>query len=579
MWTWSIRRWSSIKPLHPYLSDSFEAGGLKWALKYYKGRAKNAQYLSTFLTMVDEPGYRPFGIKKRISIVFIVANHQYVGNDHAKIMYPVIFSSESMCHGEESLILLDTLIREYASLDKVTLRVRFQITASSDDPPVLILRNEMLLNLLKSTQYHDVEFLLNDAQGNQNTITANRAMLSAASEVFAGMLNNGMRESTLSSIPLPDVTYDAFAALIGHIYSDVKVFDPSSEEGFFQVVDLLGLCDRYAVFTLRDHLLRELRTHLSLENVFIVWAIAAHHQCLKTQKVCLQYAASHAGDFIEKTSICYAKPELIENLFASDALNFDKTTWERTRFLNTTGEFQVWRLFETWLVDPMTDAEDDVQSVDRTDEAVDMVVTQSRLDLSPRDLHRVKRKKFLTPQSSPTGAKGVKTGLSPFLTKALSDPSTLPFVDTSSLSERQAHLPHILPYIRFPLFSKDQLFGHVEQSSTALASEPMKTLLIEAYRYHLGGGVVPMGDWIELDARYTRRPPTLPSSEIIDKNSVYCIEFMHNLQDKVDDFDTLFGCTNGQETEGILQMGEANARTRARRRRRCSPSDMCSPFM
>jgi hypothetical protein len=79
---------------------------------------------------------------------------------------------------------------------------------------------------LKQAKWSDISFTLQDSDGPVQ-IKCHRALLSTRCDKFKAMFSSGLLESRLASIDLPDISLDAFNAMLYYIYTDKSAISGS----------------------------------------------------------------------------------------------------------------------------------------------------------------------------------------------------------------------------------------------------------------------------------------------------------------------------------------------------------------
>ncbi|CAI2184086.1 18236_t:CDS:2, partial [Funneliformis geosporum] len=115
VYRWKITNWSEIRPFMEHTSPPFSADGLHWVFKFYKGRQKNPQALSLYLGILETTPGCLLGIRKKVSIIFVLENLRTRGMDFGKMELPVWFCDKHSTWGEENLMTLDEMDRSLQS--------------------------------------------------------------------------------------------------------------------------------------------------------------------------------------------------------------------------------------------------------------------------------------------------------------------------------------------------------------------------------------------------------------------------------------------------------------------------------
>jgi len=137
--------------------------------------------------------------------------------------------------------------------------------------------------LLADGTFADVTFAVAGVQ-----VRAHRAVLAARSSYFHAMLHSGCREAQPGAVVVvPDVSEEAFRALLAYVYSDRLELNDQS------VMDVMCKAHQYGMLPLYIHCMRYVVHHISKDNV-VAWLIAAEaHNLEESLKFSLRFAATH----------------------------------------------------------------------------------------------------------------------------------------------------------------------------------------------------------------------------------------------------------------------------------------------
>jgi len=139
--------------------------------------------------------------------------------------------------------------------------------------------------LVNNAQYHDVTFMVEG-----KPVYAWRGMLSARSHYFRTMFEqHSWKESSSENIPVPQMTYKTFVAVMVYIYTG-EIDQPISTE---DIQLLLAAANKYILQHLK-HLCEMALVHvLTVENVFAILRHADMHMSSFLHKSCVQFIADN----------------------------------------------------------------------------------------------------------------------------------------------------------------------------------------------------------------------------------------------------------------------------------------------
>ncbi|CAG8447170.1 11400_t:CDS:10 [Ambispora gerdemannii] len=479
MYRWKITNWSDVRPFVEHTSPSFSADGLHCTKytgilqrvfkstfmnfvylypkhqKFYKGRQKNPQAISLYLGILETTPGCLRGIRKKVSIVFVLENLRTRGMDFGKMELPVWFCERHSTWGEENLMSLDEMDR-FISNDTISLLVKFEVQESIIDAPPTI--NNPFAKLVDSPQFSDVTFRVIDERAREKSFYAHKGILASASPVFEAMLTNGMKETFEDEIQLCQTNHAAFRALLTFIYT--FKFHIGS---LIEAEKLLGLADRFGIVPVREECLRYLRLELNDDNVWGIWGLAVKYTCPKTNNTCRDYVALHLGDLLDKQSTLEADPNILRLALENDEANVssEEKIFEMViRWANFNARFST------------SNASTDTLPLSLSSADGDRDVSTSQDDSSASMPSELPDKSYDDCSS------------------AIKDTDSEEFNESELFprpwcGDRQAALPSLLECVRFPMMQKRYLLEKVESNTMVMSADGMKDLLIEAYRYHL----------------------------------------------------------------------------------------------
>ena len=158
----------------------------------------------------------------------------------------------------------------------------------AEDSDQRFLRN--LRSLYSEGLFSDVTFIVEGQR-----LSAHRAILAARSEHFASMFLSGMRESLDVEIPIPQVRYDIFSALLEFLYTN-KVAQLSGEDA----VELYVVADLYQIEDLKTLCRDIVLQSLTLQSAPLLLMSCHSFGLQELKDVCLSYMVRHF-DIVSRT--------------------------------------------------------------------------------------------------------------------------------------------------------------------------------------------------------------------------------------------------------------------------------------
>mmetsp|Transcript_8429 Transcript_8429/g.26121 ORF Transcript_8429/g.26121 Transcript_8429/m.26121 type:complete len:229 (+) Transcript_8429:1326-2012(+) len=134
--------------------------------------------------------------------------------------------------------------------------------------------------MLNEREYSDVSFRIQD-----RTVYAHKVILAARSSHFRAMFSSGMRESSLESITLADISIPVFTQMLEWIYTN-DLSDPLPS----LLVDLLEAADRFMLDELKvlcESLL--IQSLLSRENLILLLFTAHRFEATSLLEACFAF--------------------------------------------------------------------------------------------------------------------------------------------------------------------------------------------------------------------------------------------------------------------------------------------------
>ena len=116
------------------------------------------------------------------------------------------------------------------------------------------------------------------------------------------MFSSGMKESAQSSakvteVPIQDVDYESFKALIVCLTTDQLTVDPNDYKRFCQ---LLVVSDEFMVDRLKVHCERVLEMQIQTDNVFELVQVADRHGAERLKGAALRFVSQHITELRDK---------------------------------------------------------------------------------------------------------------------------------------------------------------------------------------------------------------------------------------------------------------------------------------
>ncbi|DBB17399.1 TPA: hypothetical protein ACH3X3_014431 [Trebouxia sp. C0006] len=193
-------------------------------------------------------------------------------------------------HKQAMVVLggLDYMRPEYERLHQVdTVQCIWQQPAphSRDFEDISIMN--LQLGSSMQTMHQQMEFSDATIVVEGQTLRAHRAVLAAASPVFACMFRSKMQEGKSQSIVMNDVAASTVEMLLQYVYGCLK-----PELTLAEAVAMFEASDMYALTGLHQQCTRLLKALISFDNVFDLAELAQLHDCPALLQACLQYVDS-----------------------------------------------------------------------------------------------------------------------------------------------------------------------------------------------------------------------------------------------------------------------------------------------
>jgi len=145
---------------------------------------------------------------------------------------------------------------------------------------------------LLSGNFSDVTFVVEGKR-----FHCHRVILSARCEYFRAMLFGGMRESqNQDEITLPDTPAFSFSVLLEYLYCGLVSLKELKED---DVIDLLGLANRYSLVELQAAIGSYLESRINIRNVSLVYDVSYLYSLHQLRDNCLKFMDHNAVDILE----------------------------------------------------------------------------------------------------------------------------------------------------------------------------------------------------------------------------------------------------------------------------------------
>ncbi|KAJ2659110.1 hypothetical protein IW148_004403 [Coemansia sp. RSA 1199] len=175
VYRWRIGQWSTLAPCVEHNSPAFDADGLCWVFKLFKGRARNPSELALYLAVHESADGALQQQRKKVDVSFTLENLRTRGLDYNKHPAPITVWVDSAFStwGDDRFISLGD-IDSFVADDTVCLVVRFRVreTVGTDarerpSPAIAVFVPDRISapfnQLLKSARFSDIQFELRDS--------------------------------------------------------------------------------------------------------------------------------------------------------------------------------------------------------------------------------------------------------------------------------------------------------------------------------------------------------------------------------------------------------------------------------
>lgn len=146
--------------------------------------------------------------------------------------------------------------------------------------------------LLDNKMFSDVRFIVEG-----RAIHAHRCILYARSEYFRNMFDSRMRETSEKDIPIPDVAYDVFLAVLEYLYSGTVRMSSGK-----LAVELLKAADMFRIEGLRNLCVEKVEQAVTVENAAFICQVADMHNALNLKQFCITFMIQNFREVIKSPS-------------------------------------------------------------------------------------------------------------------------------------------------------------------------------------------------------------------------------------------------------------------------------------
>ncbi|CAN6311124.1 unnamed protein product [Urochloa humidicola] len=280
-------------------SCPFTAGGSSWHISFYPNGYKSdaAEFVSVFLDL-DQSIAEPVKAKARFTLLDQagepVPSHSWTTMIHefrkatCGFGYPKFINRAWL---EESKHLKD---------DRFTIRcdviINKELRAEARQPQLPLVAvppsnlHQNFGDLLASKEGADVTF-----QVAGETFKAHKCVLAALSAVFKAEVFGAMKEGADGAVILiDDMHAQVFRALLGFLYTDTlpEGLNVKGKEGAAMAEHLLVAADRYNLERLKLICEDKLCSHIDLDSVVTILALAEQHHCHGLREACIRFLGS-----------------------------------------------------------------------------------------------------------------------------------------------------------------------------------------------------------------------------------------------------------------------------------------------
>ena len=168
-------------------------------------------------------------------------------------------------------------------------------------------------NLVLKNDYSDVTFVVEGKH-----FPAHRVILAARCSYFRALLYGGMKEAELNiEININDTSADAFETLLKYIYTGKMKISSIND---VDVLDILGLANKYGFPALECALSTHLLSHLTAENACVLYDIAILYSLPDLQSGTAEFIDKNALDILKNDSFLAMSLDGARSILQRDSL-------------------------------------------------------------------------------------------------------------------------------------------------------------------------------------------------------------------------------------------------------------------
>lgn len=149
-----------------------------------------------------------------------------------------------------------------------------------------------LLQELNTKDLSDVILLVENKH-----IYCHRVILASRSQYFSALYCHGFREAKEGVVEIGGVTYDEMINMLKYLYCDELVIDLRG------INDLLTLCERFSLGSLKLRCEISLINSLTVENAALLFKYSKNYQCPRLKDSCLVYIQEFSEDVLKTSAI------------------------------------------------------------------------------------------------------------------------------------------------------------------------------------------------------------------------------------------------------------------------------------
>ncbi|KAI9468335.1 hypothetical protein BX667DRAFT_503320 [Coemansia mojavensis] len=175
VYRWRIGQWSALAPCVEHNSPAFDADGLRWVFKLFKGRTRSPNELALYLAVHDAEE-RLTQVRKKVDIAFTLENQSTRGLDYSKYATPITVWVDAVYStwGDDRFIGLADM-EGFVADDTACLVVRFRVRetvqvrapTAQPSPAIAVYVPDRIAapfnQLLKSARFSDIQLELCDS--------------------------------------------------------------------------------------------------------------------------------------------------------------------------------------------------------------------------------------------------------------------------------------------------------------------------------------------------------------------------------------------------------------------------------